>query len=121
MKELQQSQSHLSTTEHLCNSHGYFEKETAFLWYNFLLKIRVRQKGNTGQFVATVHSGSQEEGGSVFQGQGAFNNYVDQILRHFDHLPPSSKKLGTFYIIPTRSCDQALTLYQPPTHLYLST
>jgi hypothetical protein len=35
---------------------------------------------------------------------GAFNNYVDQILSNFDHLPPS------FYIILTLcSCDQAWT------------
>ena len=75
-------------TTHTFDSHGYFANETTFLWHNFLLKIRVRQKGNTGQFVATVHSGSQEEGGSVFQGQGAFNNYVVPILPTFDHLPP---------------------------------
>ena len=32
---------------------------------------------------------------------GAFNNYVDQILTHFDHLPPSGGQLWTFYTIPT--------------------
>ena len=33
--------------------------------------------------------------------KGAFNNYVDQILTNVDHLPPSSGKLRTFYILPT--------------------
>ena len=32
---------------------------------------------------------------------GSFNNYVDQILTTVDHLPPSSGKLRTFYILPT--------------------
>ena len=45
---------------------------------------------------------------------GAFNNYVDQILSNFDHLPPSSRQMWTFYIIPTLcSRDQVLTFYCP--------
>ena len=44
----------------------------------------------------------------------AFNNYVDQILPNFDHLPPLE---WTFYIIPTLcSRDQAWNFYWPPTH-----
>ena len=31
--------------------------------------------------------------------QGAFNNYVDQILTNFDPLPPSSGQAWTFYIL----------------------
>ena len=33
--------------------------------------------------------------------KGSFNNYVDQILPNFDHLPSSSGQLGTIFIIPT--------------------
>ena len=31
--------------------------------------------------------------------QGSFNNYVDQILPNFDHLPPSSGQSWLFYIL----------------------
>ena len=40
--------------------------------------------------------------------KGSFNNYVDQILPNFDHLPSWNGQLRTFYILPTFcSHDQA--------------
>ena len=42
----------------------------------------------------------------------AFNNYVVQILPNFDHLPPSSGQLLTFYRLPTLcSSDRVWTFY----------
>ena len=47
---------------------------------------------------------------------GSFNNYVDQLLLNFDHLPPSSRQLCTFYIPPSvSSLEQAWTTTYLPT------
>ena len=46
---------------------------------------------------------------------GSFNNYLDQMLPNFDHLPPSSGQLLTFYILPTLCFrDQVWNSYWPP-------
>jgi hypothetical protein len=40
----------------------------------------------------------------------SFNNYVDQVLSNFNHLPPSSGQLWTFYLLSTLCLrDQAWT------------
>ena len=31
--------------------------------------------------------------------KGAFNNYLDQILPNFDHLPPLGGQSSTFYMV----------------------
>ena len=44
------------------------------------------------------------------------SNNVDQILTNFDHLPPLSGQLGTFYILPILcSRHKVWTFYWPPT------
>ena len=45
--------------------------------------------------------------------QGAFNNYVDQILTNFDPLPPSSGQAWTFYIPPLVHVDKRWTKAPP--------
>ena len=67
--------------------------------------------------LASADVGSKSEVMLRHSGDSSNSSYnVDQILTNFDHLPPLSGQLGTFYILPIL-CSRHLsqTFYWPPT------
>ena len=79
----------------------HLESESEY-WKIFLSRSSLLS-GSLCHFGQFLHSDMRRQPFSIAASwapilRGAFNKYVDPILPYFDHLPPSSGQLWTFYI-----------------------